>query len=308
MKLPLVSALMEKIKGGDRPPLEKFYPLFFVIIMAVLFADLGTLYVREYFLPTSIPPKKLTPVQLGKTKKYEFPEIVSRNIFNSDGVIPPTMSEKEGGGGEGKDGAPRLSDLPLDLMGTLVHINPEKSIATIAIRGQNKVDPFSVGEQISGMAEIKEIERQRVVFRNLRNQLLEYIEVPEEQILALSTERGATVTLPKQPQEKTDFTFARKEIDSQLENLPNLLQQARVVPETGPDGQVRGYKLVEIQPGSIYEKLGLRLGDVITGVNGEMVNSPQKAMELYQALKTSNEIKLAVDRGGRSVDLNYNLQ
>ncbi|MCB9073500.1 MAG: PDZ domain-containing protein [Bdellovibrionaceae bacterium] len=307
MKLPYVSALLEKIKGGDRPPLEKYYPLFFVILLGFFVADLGDLYVRKYLLPTSIPPKKAAAIKLGQSKRYQFPEIISKNIFNSDGVIPQTLAEKEGEGA-GEDGIPKLSDLPLDLLGTLVLADPSKSIATISIKGQNNVDPYSVGETVSGMADIKEIQRERVIFRNLRNQALEYIEVPQDQVLALTTERGATVTLPKQSAEKTEFTFQRKDIDAQLENLPNLLQQARVVPETGPDGLVRGYKLVEIQPGSIYEKLGLRLGDVITGVNGESINSPQKALELYQALKSSNDIKLAIDRGGRNVDLSYRLQ
>lgn len=243
---------------------------------------------------------------MGQARTHQFPGVVGKNIFNSDGVIPPTQSEL-GGGGKGEDGAPKLSSLPLDLMGTLVHSDPTKSIATISIKGQNKVEPFSVDEEVNGVAKIKEIQRLRVIFRNLQTQLLEYIEVPDN-AQTLSVERGATVTLPRAAEEKTEFTFPRAEIDAQLENLPNLLQQARVVPETGADGQVRCYKMVEIQPGSIYEKLGLRLGDCISGVNSESVNSPQKAMEMFQTLKSSSEIKLSVDRGGRNVDLNYNIR
>lgn len=306
MKLPFLSKMLEKVKGGDRPPLEKHYILFFVIILAFLFADVGNLFARKFFIPTNIPPKKLSPPRVGQSRQFQFPNIVSKNIFNSDGLIPPTQSELEGGGGATQDGAPRLSGLPLDLMGTLVHVDPTKSIATIAQKGQNRVDPYSVDEEIAGMAKIKEIQRQRVIFRNLQNQMLEYIEVPQEQGITLSVERGATVSRPVE--ETTEFTFPRAEIDAQLENLPALLQQARVVPELGADGQVRCYKMVEIQPGSVYEKLGLRIGDCLVGVNGEQVNSPQKAMESFQTLKTAPEIKLTVDRGGRDVDLNYKIQ
>lgn len=304
MKLPFLSKMLEKIKGGDRPPLEKLYPLAFIIIIAFFIADLGNLFSRSYLIPTNIPPKKTTPLKLGNNRNYQFPGIIGRNIFNADGVIPPTQSELQGGG-QGDDGAPRLSSLALELMGTLVHANPLKSIATISLKGQNKIDPYSIDEEVSGMAKIKEIQRQRVIFRNLQNQLLEYIEVPPEQGVVLSVERGATVSLP---QEKTEFVFPRAEIDAQLENLPNLLQQARVVPESGADGQVSCYKMVEIQSGSIYERLGLRLGDCIGGVNGESVNSPQKAMESFQALKTASEIKLKVRRAGRDVELNYNIR
>lgn len=304
MKLPLVSALLDKMKGGDRPPFEKIYPIVFVAIIAFLVADIGNLFARRYFIPTNIPSKKMTPPKLGQDRQYQFPGIIGKNIFNSDGIIPPTQSELAGGG-KGDDSTPRLSSLALDLMGTLVHADPFKSIATIALKGQTKIEPYSVDEEIPGMAKIKEIQRQRVIFRNLQSQMLEYIEMPQDKVATLSVERGATVTLP---QDKTEFTFQRAEIDAQLENLPNLLQQARVVPEMGSDGQVRCYKMVEMQPGSIYEKLGLRMGDCLIGANDEPVNSPQKAMEMFQTLKTSSEIKLRVDRGGSIVDMNYRIR
>jgi general secretion pathway protein C len=307
MNLPIVSKLMEKIKGGDRPPMEKYYAIIFVLVIAFLVADIGNLFARRYFIPTNIPQKKMTPAKVGQARNYQFPGIIAKNIFNQDGVIPPNQSELSGGVQD--DSAPRPSTLQLDLMGTLVHADPTKSIATINMRGQNRIEPFSVDEEVAGLAKITEIQRQRVIFRNLQNQLLEYIEVPQEQGLTLSVERGATVSLPKAAQtEQTEFTFPRAEINAQLENLPSLLQQARVVPETGPDGQVRCYKIVEMQSGSIYEKLGLRMGDCLSSVNGEAVNSPQRAMEMFQTLKNSSDIKLGVDRSGRNMDLNYRIQ
>lgn len=307
MKLPFVSALMEKMSGGDRPPLEKYYAVVFVIIFAFLVADLGNLFARRFFIPDNIPPKKMAPSRMAQNRTYQFPGVVARNIFNSDGVIPQTQSELQGGGGTGEDNDPRPSTLGLDLVGTLVHADPSKSIATINLRGQNKIEPYMVDEEISGMARITQVLRQRVIFRNLQNQLLEYVEVPADAGISLSLDRGATVTLPKE-QEKTEYTFPRAEINAQLENLPALLQQARVVPEAGPDGQVRCYKMVEMQPGSIYEKLGLRVGDCLSSVNGEPINSPQKAMEMYQMLKESSEIRLGFDRNGSTRDHSYQIR
>lgn len=306
MKLPFVAALMEKMKGGDRPPFEKYYVVVFVLIFAFLVADIGNLFSRRYFIPDNIPPKKMTPPKMAQNRNVQFPGIIARNIFNADGVIPPTQSELQGGG-SGDDNDPRPSGLALDLVGTLVHADPGKSIATVNIRGQNKIEPYMVNEEISGMARITQILRQRIIFRNLQNQMLEYIEVPQDAGLSLSLDRGATVTVPKQ-EEQTQFEFSRAEINAQLENLPALLQQARVVPETGPDGQIRCYKMVELQSGSVYEKLGLRIGDCLSAVNGEPINSPQKAMEMYQTLRESSEIKLSYDRNGRNVENSYQIR
>ncbi len=304
MKIPLVSNLIAKWRSGDRPPFEKFYILLFILFCAYLVGDLGTLYVRQYLLPTTVPPKKMTGLRNRTPRAYNYADIINNNIFNSDGKIPPSIAELEGG--MTPDGAPRLSQLPLDLIGTIVHANPARSLATINMRGQNKVEPFAVGQTIGNLAEVKEILREKVIFRNLQTQGLEYIEIPHEEKIVLSTEKGPTAAIPQQ--EKTEFKLKREEINKQLERLPELLQQARVVPETGPDGQVKGYCMVEMQPGSLYEKLGLRIGDCIRGVNGELVNSPQKAMQLYQELRSSNKINLDIDRGGRNIPLNYDVE
>jgi general secretion pathway protein C len=47
--------------------------------------------------------------------------------------------------------------------------------------------------------------------------------------------------------------------------------------------------------------------DVIKAVNGEAVNSPTKAMELYNALRSENQISLVIERNGREETFRYNI-
>lgn len=305
-----LSNMTKKLKGGNRPPFEKFYGLAFVLFMAYLVGDLSTLFVRQYLLPTTIPQKKMAPAAQGGTRVYSFNDVVNKNIFNSDRKIPPSLGDLAGGGG-GPEGAPRLSSLPLDLIGTIVHANPAKSLATVMLRGQSKVEPYSIGQRIENMAEIKDIKRERLIFTNLQKHTLEYIEIPQDAKIIISTEKpfNAGAGAPKK-ETKTDFSITRVELDKQLENLTSILQQARLVPELSADNQVKGFRFVEIQPGSIFEKLGLQLGDVLKGANGEEVTSPQKGMELFQNLRSANtsEIKLTIERDGKESTLNYTIQ
>jgi general secretion pathway protein C len=301
MRIPFLSSFIEKVRANERPPFEKFYILVFILFVGFLVGDLVNLYVRQYLLPTTVPPRKMTNMQNRAQRSYNYPDIITYNIFNSDHKIPPSLAQLEGG--MTPDGAPRLSQLPLDLIGTIVHANPMRSIATINQRGQNNVEPFSVGQTIGGMAEVKEILREKVIFRNLQTQGLEYIEIPHDDKILLSTEKGPTTSVAAPAQDKTEFKLKREEINKQLERLPELLQQARVVPEMGPDGQVKGYCMVEMQPGSLYEKLGLRIGDCIRSVNGELVNSPQKAMQMYQELRNGNRVEIGTDRANLRYDI-----
>jgi len=84
----------------------------------------------------------------------------------------------------------------------------------------------------------------------------------------------------------------------EAEDLRDVLESAKMVPVI-KDGTVTGHKIVALKPGSNYEKLGLRKGDVIQAINGEPVTSPQQAMELYQNLKkeesTHYEIRRSAD-------------
>ncbi len=51
---------------------------------------------------------------------------------------------------------------------------------------------------------------------------------------------------------------------------------------------------VEVLPGSTYEKLGIKTGDVVTNVDGQPVDSPEKAMQLYEGLRARK--KMSVER------------
>ena len=70
------------------------------------------------------------------------------------------------------------SQLPLTLVGTIVHVNPAKSIATIQIRGgaTPKIIPYIPNDEVENFATLVEVERYRAIFRNRANGRLEYIE------------------------------------------------------------------------------------------------------------------------------------
>jgi general secretion pathway protein C len=81
-----------------------------------------------------------------------------------------------------------------------------------------------------------------------------------------------------------------------------------MIPVRGPGGEIEGFRFVNIQQDSIYTQLGFQVGDVLKNVNGESIDSPAKALELYNALKGSQDIKLNVERNGVSQDMEYQIK
>src|SRR5689334_15397525 len=108
--------------------------------------------------------------------------------------------------------------------------------------------------------------------------------------------------------EPNNYVLDRSTVNSNLNNMASLFTQVRAIPNLGPNGKSNGFKLSEIQPDSIFQQIGLRDGDVLTGVSGQSVGDPTKAVQLLTDLRNQNSISLTVVRDGQPVQLQYNIR
>lgn len=296
----------------SRLPVEKLSVYAFVALIALFTADLALLFVRGSMYPQAAPPAIPVPrvTQNPAQSQGNLAAIRDRNIFNADGKIPPSLAEKAGGAGtQEEDPEPVPSNLPITLSGTIVHANPARSIATVSGRGgKQDLVAVKVGMVIpDNLATVISIDRSKITFRNNANKRREFIEMKEDSKISFGSvkpvQQGEVLK-----KSDTDFELKRDDINRLTNNLPELLQQARAVPRMGAGGTIECFNLAEIAKGSIYERLGLKQNDCIKSVNGEKIDSPAKAMELYNALRSSaNMINLGIERNGRDDNFQYNI-
>ena len=306
------SSVTKPKDGYKRPPFEWLYAYLLALLLGYWLADLGILYMRQNFLSSNIPtiPPRRQPPPISPLRTA-YNNITDRNIFDADGVIPPPLSSTGEEEAAAPTNEPVLSRLPLKLIGTIVHINPAKSVATIQVQNRGVI-PYIPNDDIETMATLLKVERNVAIFRNLQNNRLEYIEI-KAQGLKLAVQGPNAGAAPTGGDgavqgQGNNFSLKRSDLNQYMENLPALLQQARAVPNIDPGtGVVDGFRLVDIQPGSIYERLGLRRNDLIKGVNGEPVNDPAKAMELYNRLRTDANVAINIERDGRQETLNFSI-
>ncbi len=102
------------------------------------------------------------------------------------------------------------------------------------------------------------------------------------------------------------YEVKKKYLDDTLSNLSMVATQARIVPSF-KNGVANGFKLFGIQPNSLYSAIGMENGDVIQRINGYEINSPDKALEVYQKLRESSHISVEVERNGQTVRKEYNV-
>lgn len=297
----------------ERPALTAFYPWIIVFCLSYSIADLLIVKYRHLMLPTDAPPSspRAAPA-MAMTDASAYRPVTDKNVFAADGKIPPALV-LDGKPTDGDaDGAPVPSNLPLNLIGTLVHSNPAKSIATIEVKSKNTTIALSVGKEIEGLAKIEKVERNRVIFRNLNSRRLEFIEMKQISKLSFNQAPKPVASAPGAQDVKTvgqnRYEISRADVLKHTADMASLLQQAAMQPKRNAQGEIECYKFIAIQPQSIFTQLGFQPGDCLQAVNGEKIDSPAKAMELYNALKNSPSISVQMERDGRSQDNSYTVK
>jgi general secretion pathway protein C len=233
---------------------------------------------------------------------YNLQSLLSSNLF---GQLTSTAKDPES-----------VVDVPissLNLVLTGVMITPAGGFALISADGSPEL-PFSVGQEIVGGVSLYAVYADRVLIR--RGAATESLmlkdtggALPDGSIVMPNPGLGSGSRKRKrdrlqgiQQQGANNFMVDREQLTQQMQT-PDFLTQALMVPNAGG-----GFLVREINPGSVYEKLGLRVGDVINAVNGQNVNTVDDVMRLYQQFGTVGNIQVNVRRAGRNETIVYNIQ
>ena len=231
----------------------------------------------------------------------EYAIITERNLFGgtSQGLAEAAPEEIV------LDDMPvALKSLGLRLVGTVVANKPEESSAIIEDQSTRKQEVYQEGDRVK-QALIKRILRHNVVINTgRRDEVLTM--VPEESTGKTSAPKRASRTR-RTPSAGSSIRLDREELESQMENLNELMQQVRIRPFM-EGKRPAGFLVSNIKPGSLFSKMGLRNGDVIQGVNGENITTPDQAVELYESLMEGGEIALEIKRGRRKQNLRYEIE
>jgi general secretion pathway protein C len=80
----------------------------------------------------------------------------------------------------------------------------------------------------------------------------------------------------------------------------------RIVPAIH-DSRPVGFKIYAIRPSSLFARLGLQNGDLVSRINGTELTTPDRALEIYTRLREARHIRVDVERRGVPVQLVYEI-
>ena len=218
--------------------------------------------------------------------------IIDRNLFNSKkdvGQQAETLDIE----------TLEPTDLKLKLLGT-VSGNTQKAYAVIEDTEKKHQDLYRIGDSIQN-ATLKMILREKVVIRvNGKDEILGIEKVSGSPKTSIVSRRAAIAT-------SQDITLKRSRIESAVKDVNTLMRQVRIRPHF-TNGKPDGLRLTGIRPNSIFYNMGLKSGDIITGVNNNTIESVDDVLKFYQSLQSSSRVALQVKRRGRPKTINYNIE
>jgi general secretion pathway protein C len=103
---------------------------------------------------------------------------------------------------------------------------------------------------------------------------------------------------------ENEYIVDRAEVDNAFENMSNLFTQVRAVPHF-EGGRSTGFRLFAIRQGSLFDKIGLKNGDIIQRINDADLNDPSRALALMQDMRNEEELTVEVIRNRQPQTLHY---
>jgi general secretion pathway protein C len=190
-------------------------------------------------------------------------------------------------------GAEADQGLGFKLVGTAVTDDPSKNFAIIEIQSTGNQGAYREGDRVGDVL-IKKILPGSVVISTRTG---------DE---TLSMEYGGRSEGDVQPPPEM-ARLNRKEVDATLPEYMQLMRKIRVRPHL-EEGQPGGFLIYNIEPGSIFARMGLQNGDVIMAVNGKPITKTLQAVDFYNALKKGGTVNLEIKRGETKQELHFVIQ
>ena len=206
--------------------------------------------------------------------------------------------------------SPVRSSLRAVLVGTALASPERYSLCQLTNGDTNETLVYALGDTFMG-ARIYKIEKDKVLIDNDgRN---EYIDNS-----AAAAPNLGVFPPPQQPGQpaasndvrqlsENQYVLAKGTVNGWLSDLSQVATQARIV-HSFKNGVANGFKLFSIVPDSLYSKIGIQYGDVICRSNGYEMNSPDKALEIYQKLRDANRIEVEIERRGDTIRKSYSIE
>jgi type II secretion system protein C len=261
------------------------------------------------------------PSGSGLRARAYYDQIVKRDVFNltPQETPPPVVT---------------TIDLHLKLLGTSLATR-QKPFAIIEDQnGEQSL--YTLGDEIPNAGKLISVQKSRVIIQVGAQQVA--VEIPSDDLPqgvegppGIPARAGIKRSLQMNPAQiprataksesgdddepdieveeegENRYALKRDDIRNALAHSSQLFSEIHAIPNI-QNGKVNGFTLSEIEPGSVFEDLGLEDGDLLTAIDGKQLQNPAEAVGLLSTIQSRSALDITVMRDGRPVQLHYDIR
>lgn len=257
------------------------------VIGALIVLELARLAYSMYATPVRSPQPVTAAGPRTQRPPLDIQTVISAHLFGVAAVDP---------GSQDPANAPQ-SSANLVLAGTIATQDPKRGVAIVSDGGApSKV--YSVGDRIGG-ASLHSVYLDHVILD--RNGALETLQLPRQLLLSSRAP-------PARPAANATVA-AVDNIRHMVQQDPSILDQVMrtVASYDNAAGKLRGFRAYPGKNRQIFNKLGLKSGDLVTAINGTALDDPQRSQEVFDTIQTSDHVTVTIERGGQKQDITLNI-
>jgi len=292
-----------------------------ICLTLLLFLGLACGHLLDVVLQVNLRPDvkiqatsaKNTASNSQQTSEADLNLILQNNIFDAKnrsssivmGLSPDTSATDPS--------SKKVAHTDLKLLGTVVA--DEFSLALLADNKDIKI--YHLNDELPGGGTLEEVKRNQVEIRN-RDQSLTTLML-REQAPDSSVGRNSSRENSGSPKQDLDnqgtirevgenrWVVSSSMVESVRDNFAEQMRLAQMQPRL-VNGKTDGFFIRRIYPRSILAKMGLQRNDVVLDVNNIKLDSPEKAMQVFQQLREARQISIAVERNRQPLIFVYEIE
>ena len=182
-----------------------------------------------------------------------------------------------------------------------IYMMGEESIVVVAPkRSKDKSKTIAIGDLFEGY-KLKKVYDEYVIFERNYKQYRLYMSKPKSSSRWKNIAKKTTV-----PSEEPVRRIASTEVKKAIANPTNIWKNIGLR-EHFSKGKQDGFKVSFVRKGTVFESLGLKVGDVIQSVNNKELKNNAQAFSAYKEFKDAKALKLTILRGKTTMELEYEI-
>ncbi|HXE96361.1 MAG TPA: type II secretion system protein GspC, partial [Dongiaceae bacterium] len=234
-----------------------------------------------------------------------YAPILTAGLFGkaAQGPLTPITNAPAAG-----QAAPATAPAELMLLGTAVGSFRE-TFALVRHTTKQEERVFRLGDMVFDAGRLAEVGKEKafIVINNKKVELLTPMTPPAASPAGQPAAGGAHTGVAVTSTGAGNYVIDQRALNASLDNPAQAMGDARLLPSQ-KDGKVEGFRASEVKPNGVFAMIGIKNGDILLRLNDFPMDSPDKALQSFIALKGQNRLKLDIIRDGQPQTFNYDIR